>query len=64
MFEYFAGIVTYRDEVSSRQRDCDILLVQGMRTGIYQPGSPWEQLWEGTRPGDKRELFRLYRRAP
>jgi 4-amino-4-deoxy-L-arabinose transferase-like glycosyltransferase len=64
LFEYFAGIVTYRDEVPSRRRDCDVLLVQGMRTGIYQPGPPWEQLWEGTRPGDKRELFRLYRRAP
>ena len=63
LFEYFAGIVTYREEVPSRKRDCDILLVQGMRAGIYQPGAPWQQFWEGTRPGDKRELFRLYRRA-
>ncbi len=39
LFEYFAGIVTYRDEVPSRRRDCDILLVQGMRTGIYQPAA-------------------------
>jgi 4-amino-4-deoxy-L-arabinose transferase-like glycosyltransferase len=63
LLEYFAGIVTYRDEVAARRRDCDILLVQGMRSGIYQPGWPWEQFWEGTRPGDRRELFRLYRRA-
>jgi hypothetical protein len=63
LFEYFAGIVTYREEVPSRKRDCDILLVQGMRTGIHQPGPSWEQFWEGTRPGDRRELFRLYRRA-
>ncbi len=64
LFEYFAGIVTYREEVPARQRDCDILLVQGMRGGIHQPGPQWEQFWEGTRPGDRRELFRLYRRAP
>jgi 4-amino-4-deoxy-L-arabinose transferase-like glycosyltransferase len=63
LFEYFAGIVTYRQEVPSRKRDCDILLVQGMRAGIYQPGPQWERFWEGKRPGDRRELFRLYRRA-
>ncbi len=63
LFEYFAGIVTYRQEVPSRRRDCDILLVQGMRSGIYQPGPQWQQFWEGTRPGDRRELFRLYRRG-
>lgn len=62
LFEYFAGIITYREEIPSRRRDCDILLVQGMRTSMFEPGSGWQPFWEGTRPGDKRELFRLYRR--
>jgi len=62
LFEYFAGIVTYREEVPSRKRDCDILVVQGFRTAIHQPDKSWVKLWEGTRPGDRRELFRLYRR--
>lgn len=63
MFEYFGGIVTYRDEVPGRRRDCDVLLVEGVPDAIREPGPGWELLWEGTRPGDRRELFRLYRRA-
>jgi 4-amino-4-deoxy-L-arabinose transferase-like glycosyltransferase len=62
LFAYFAGIVTYRGEVPSRKRDCDVLLVQGFRDSIRQPDARWVKFWEGTRPGDRRELFRLYRR--
>ncbi len=62
LFEYMAGIVTYREEVPERKRDCDVLLVQGFRNYIYQPDKSWVMYWEGTRPGDRRELFRLYRR--
>jgi len=63
MLEYFAGIVTYRDEIPGRQRQCDLLLVQGSRTSIHQPGPNWTKIWEGARLGDDKELFQLYRRG-
>ena len=63
MLEYFAGIVTYRDEIPSRRRRCDFLLVQGLRTSIQQPEAGWTRIWEGARLGDNKELFQLYRRG-
>jgi len=63
LFEYMAGIITYREDAPERKRDCDVLLVQGFRNRIYEPEDGWVQYWEGTRPGDRRELFRLYRRG-
>ena len=27
------------------------------------PGGAWRKIWEGTRPGDKVERYRLYQRA-
>jgi hypothetical protein len=63
LFEYMGGIITYRDEVPARRRDCDVVLIQGFRNRI-QPAPPgkWLLLWQGARPGDNRELFRLYQR--
>jgi 4-amino-4-deoxy-L-arabinose transferase-like glycosyltransferase len=62
MLQYYAGIATYRDERAEwRSRPCNVLLVQGFRSGIYQPDQRWVQIWEGSRPGDRRELYRLYR---
>lgn len=43
---------------------CDMLLVQGQRDAIREPGDGWQQAWEGSRPGERREIFRLYRRKP
>jgi 4-amino-4-deoxy-L-arabinose transferase-like glycosyltransferase len=63
LLDYFAGIVTYRDHVAQRDRECEILLVQGFRNQIHDPGAGWIKLWEGARPGDNRELYRLYRRG-
>jgi 4-amino-4-deoxy-L-arabinose transferase-like glycosyltransferase len=63
LFDYLSGVVTYREEVPERKRDCDVLLVQGFRNSIYEPGPGWIQIWQGARPGDTRELFRLYRRG-
>jgi 4-amino-4-deoxy-L-arabinose transferase-like glycosyltransferase len=64
MLEYFVGIVTRRENEPARQRDCDVLLVQGSRSGIYVPDENWEAIWFGARPGDDKELYRLYRRKP
>jgi 4-amino-4-deoxy-L-arabinose transferase-like glycosyltransferase len=63
MLHYFAGIVTFRDETAERRRDCDLLLVQGTPQDERAPGGSWIKVWEGNRPGDKAERYRLYRRV-
>lgn len=43
---------------------CRWLLVQGhSRTELNPPGRGWQRVWEGNRPGDRKERFRLYRRS-
>ena len=63
MLEYYAGIVTQRDELPQPKRECDLLLTQG--TALQEPvaGNGWKKLWEGNRPGDSKERFRLYKRV-
>lgn len=59
MLDYFGGITTTR----LVRRECDILITQdrwGDESGI---GSPWELKWEGGRPGDRDERYRLYTRS-
>jgi 4-amino-4-deoxy-L-arabinose transferase-like glycosyltransferase len=60
MLHYFGGVVTQRLEVKPAAR-CDLLLVQSGPE--IAPGSPWRKLWEGARPLEKNERFRLYRRV-
>ncbi|MGH8622176.1 MAG: hypothetical protein ACRET3_08575, partial [Burkholderiales bacterium] len=60
---YFAGIVTYREEVPARRRACELLLVQGRPQEEIAPGAQWQRIWEGARPGDKDERFRLFQRV-
>jgi len=55
--DYFAGIRTVSN---SRGQECPLVLVQGGSREAEWVG--WEKLWEGRRPGDKSERFRLYRR--
>jgi 4-amino-4-deoxy-L-arabinose transferase-like glycosyltransferase len=43
---------------------CRWLLTQGAsRTELAPPGQGWRRVWEGSRPGDRKERFRLYQRA-
>ncbi len=60
---YFANIITYRLDNPGRQRDCDLTLVQGVASEEYVPLGPWQKIWEGARPGDNVERYRLYRRT-
>jgi hypothetical protein len=62
MLHYFADIITYREEVPSRKRRCELMLMQGTSQGEASPGAGWKKIWEGARPGDKDERYRLYRR--
>jgi len=59
-FDYHAGIVTARTEIGSRD-DCRLLLLQD-NAGQSEPGpvGHWKKIWEGNRPGDRSEKFRLY----
>ena len=63
MLEYFAGIVTYRQEVPERRHDCSLLLVQGNARVERPPSGAWRKIWESARPGDDYERYRLYRRV-
>src|SRR5574343_184016 len=52
-------------ESSKAGQACDWLLVVGDTRGeLAAPGSQWTKVWEGNRPGDRREKFRLFRRLP
>ena len=60
MLEYF-GQFKWSSRAVAR---CDLLLVQGNR--IARPIENeigWERIWEGGRPGEQNERFRLYRRV-
>jgi hypothetical protein len=61
MLHYFAGIITYREE-RPRQRRCELMLVQGVPQYEVIPRGAWTKIWEGSRPRDKDERYRLYRR--
>ena len=63
MLHYYAGLITYRDEVETRRRNCDLMLVQGHPRQETSPGRNWRKIWEGGRPGDKDERYRLYQRT-
>ena len=57
---YFAGIKTVRAEARTAAA-CDILLEQGGERAGPAPAG-WQKIWEGSRPGDRSERLRLYRR--
>jgi len=60
--DYFAGIVTLPRNSAAGQR-CEWLLTQGTgRRDEISPGAEWRKVWEGSRPGDRNEKLRLYRR--
>jgi 4-amino-4-deoxy-L-arabinose transferase-like glycosyltransferase len=62
MLHYFAGIITYRQEVPGRRRECGLMLVQSVPREEIAPAGEWIKIWEGNRPGDRSERYRLYRR--
>jgi 4-amino-4-deoxy-L-arabinose transferase-like glycosyltransferase len=60
VLHYHAGVVTRRVESGAQPDGCPLLVVEGGKDTGLMP-SPWELVWEGNRPGDKRERLRLYR---
>jgi 4-amino-4-deoxy-L-arabinose transferase-like glycosyltransferase len=59
---YYAGIITYREEIPERQRQCELLIAQGRPLDENVIPATWKKIWEGQRPGDKDERYRLYQR--
>ncbi len=64
MLHYFENIITHRAESPTARRDCDLMLVQGVAKEERVPLGGWDKIWEGRRPGDKVERYRLYKRSP
>ncbi|HEX8012687.1 MAG TPA: glycosyltransferase family 39 protein [Casimicrobiaceae bacterium] len=63
MFDYYAAIVTRRLEIDPGAQSCPWLLVQQTGSAPTPPASGrWAEIWRGTRPGDGRENFYLFRR--
>ncbi len=61
-FHYFAGIQTLR-EGSRAAAQCRLFLIQGTaQKEVLPPGAGWRKIWEGGRPSDRNERFRLYAR--
>jgi 4-amino-4-deoxy-L-arabinose transferase-like glycosyltransferase len=61
---YFGKLKTVREEVVP-QTPCRSLLVQGWRdSDAATDYSGWTPVWEGARPGDSKEIYRLYVRGP
>ncbi len=63
MLHYFGNIKTVRLEKSGKRPACDLLIVQDQWESPSDPGSTWQLVWEGRRPGDNVERFRLYRKS-
>jgi len=62
LLAYFAQVTTERLE-KVPDAGCKALFVQGWRdTGAPAPAPDWIAVWEGARPGDHKEFYRLYRK--
>jgi len=59
---YFVGIEPLAAD-STAGKQCRWLLVTGdTRPELAAPDGKWTRAWEGNRPGDRKEKFRLYKR--
>lgn len=61
LLDYFAGLRTVREEFPLAAR-CNVLLVQATPERLPLPEREWEEIWRGSRPGDRHEIFILYQR--
>lgn len=62
MLDYFIDLRTHRLELTAAN-NCRFLLTQGVQNApTFEGGEDWRLLWEGARPGDQVELYRLYQR--
>jgi 4-amino-4-deoxy-L-arabinose transferase-like glycosyltransferase len=62
LFDYFVNLRLVREEMPAARR-CSVLLVQAVPGKLPDPGPDWTSAWQGSRPGDRTEVFALYRRV-
>ena len=62
LLDYFAGLRTIREDLPAASR-CGVLLVQAAPNRRFEGTTGLEELWRGARPGDRNEIFVLYRRS-
>ena len=62
MLDYFAQLRFVPAELSAATA-CEWLLTQGSKESGPNVDGIWQLVWEGARPGDNSERFRLYRRS-
>ena len=64
LLDYFIGVRTERVETKPNA-NCSLFLDQGSRSDDSPegPDGNWRIIWEGNRPGDNSERFRLYQRS-
>ena len=62
LLSQYAGLRFLRAD-SPAAPACGIRLVQAAPSGIPEAEAVWSEIWRGSRPGDKSELFVLYRRS-
>lgn len=61
LLDYFANLRTIRLEFPASDQ-CGVLLVQAHPKRAPAVGAGWTEVWRGSRPGDRNEMFILYRR--
>ena len=61
MLDYYVGVKIRQFEPKDPNQ-FDLLLVKDEPGGKEQVDAGWSKIWEGARPGDTREVFRLYSR--
>ena len=61
LLDYFVNLTTVREDSPAASR-CRALLVQAAPLHTPDLGPEWTEAWRGSRPGDRNELFILYRR--
>lgn len=63
MVHYYADVVTRREETAPDHQQCSLLLIQSGEFDAPLADKRWRQIWEGQRPRDKSERYRLYQRT-
>ncbi|HXN15767.1 MAG TPA: glycosyltransferase family 39 protein [Usitatibacter sp.] len=61
LLDYFVGLRTVRLD-SAQAAGCNALLLQATPERVPPLGAEWSEIWRGSRPGDRNEIFILYRR--
>jgi len=61
LLDYFANITTTPVEMPA-SIECGALIVQAAPLKVPAVNPEWEEVWRGSRPGDRHEMFIVYRR--